>query len=128
MTIKSMKDLQAMDMEKVAQAIEADAGHGIPDLREALAQAKAGTFAAVHTPEQLTARKRGRPAGTTKADAKVHTTLRIDSDVLAAFKATGAGWQTRINDALRAAAPPGSIAYCAGAVQATSAARSNTQG
>ncbi|MGV3679657.1 MAG: BrnA antitoxin family protein [Acidovorax sp.] len=102
MTIKSMKDLQALDMEKVAQAIEADAGHDIPDLREALAQAKAGTFAAVHTPDQLTARKRGRPTGTTKADAKVHTTLRLDPDILEAIKAQGAGWQTRINDLLRA--------------------------
>jgi uncharacterized protein (DUF4415 family) len=44
---------------------------------------------------------RGRP----KALApKVSTTLRLDPDVLAAFKADGAGWQTRINAALRKAA------------------------
>lgn len=102
MTIKSMKDLQALDMEQVAKAIEADAGHAIPDLREALEDVKAGRFAAVHTPEQLMARKRGRPAGTTKADAKQRVTLRVDPDVLDAIKATGAGWQTRINDLLRA--------------------------
>lgn len=33
--------------------------------------------------------------------AKVRITTRVDSDVLEAFKATGAGWQTMINDVLR---------------------------
>ncbi|MCM0081866.1 BrnA antitoxin family protein [Geomonas sp. Red32] len=41
--------------------------------------------------------RRGRPAGRTKA----LQTVRFDLDVLAAFKATGKGWQTRMNDALR---------------------------
>jgi uncharacterized protein (DUF4415 family) len=45
--------------------------------------------------------QRGRP----KADVtKVSTTIRLDPDVIAAFKAHGAGWQSRINDALRKAA------------------------
>lgn len=35
---------------------------------------------------------------------KVSQTLRIDADVLEAFKETGAGWQTRMNEALRQAA------------------------
>ena len=65
-------------------------------------QALAGEVGAMHTPEQIAARKRGRPAGTTKADAKQRVTLRVDPDVLDAIKATGAGWQTRINDLLRA--------------------------
>ena len=43
---------------------------------------------------------RGRPK---KENPKVQQTLRIDADVLAKFKATGKGWQTRINDALRGA-------------------------
>jgi uncharacterized protein (DUF4415 family) len=30
--------------------------------------------------------------------------LRLDSDVVEHFRATGPGWQTRINDALRRAA------------------------
>ena len=43
-------------------------------------------------------RGRGRPA----ADSKRPTlNMRIDADVLAAFKATGPGWQTRINAALK---------------------------
>ena len=42
---------------------------------------------------------RGRPkAATTKEAVK----LRLDADVLAALRASGDGWQTRINDALRA--------------------------
>jgi len=45
--------------------------------------------------------QRGRP----KAEVtKVSTTIRLDPDVIAAFKASGAGWQSRINDALRKAA------------------------
>ncbi len=32
---------------------------------------------------------------------KVSTTLRLDADVIAQFKAKGPKWQTRINDALR---------------------------
>ncbi|MCX7095551.1 MAG: BrnA antitoxin family protein [Methylobacter sp.] len=41
---------------------------------------------------------RGRPVS---ANPKVHTGLRLDAEVLAAFKAGGPGWQTRINEALK---------------------------
>jgi uncharacterized protein (DUF4415 family) len=41
---------------------------------------------------------RGRPKASV---TKVSTTLRLDPDILAAFRATGPGWQSRINDALR---------------------------
>ena len=40
--------------------------------------------------------------GPQKAPTKAQVTLRIDRDVLAFFKAKGAGWQTRIGDTLRA--------------------------
>jgi uncharacterized protein (DUF4415 family) len=46
--------------------------------------------------------RRGRPAGSVTSQ-KTLVSLRIDNDVLARFKATGAGWQTRINEALRRA-------------------------
>jgi uncharacterized protein (DUF4415 family) len=42
--------------------------------------------------------KRGRPA---LAHPKEHVNIRLDADVLGAFKDTGAGWQTRMNNALR---------------------------
>lgn len=100
--MKTLKELQSLNLDKVVKAIEADAGEDLPGLRDALAEAKAGKFGAPHTPEVITARKRGRPAGSVKQDAKVSTTIRLDADVLEAFKAQGAGWQTRINDVLRA--------------------------
>lgn len=40
---------------------------------------------------------RGRPVGSNKT--LVH--IRLDNDVVEKFKATGAGWQTRINEALK---------------------------
>lgn len=43
-------------------------------------------------------RTRGRPQGSGK---KEQVTLRIDTEILEQFRATGNGWQTRINDALR---------------------------
>ena len=38
------------------------------------------------------------------ADPKLPVTLRLDSDVVRHFLATGKGWQTRINDILRKSA------------------------
>ncbi len=43
-------------------------------------------------------RARGRPLGSGK---KEQVTLRLDAEILEQFRATGNGWQTRINDALR---------------------------
>jgi uncharacterized protein (DUF4415 family) len=70
------------------------------DLEQSLKEAKAGTYARVHTPEQIMAR-RGRPVGSTKADAKQQATIRFDRDVLAALRATGRGWQVRLNEMAR---------------------------
>jgi len=42
-------------------------------------------------------RGRGRPA---QGVTKVPISIRLDERVLEAFKATGEGWQTRMNDAL----------------------------
>lgn len=47
----------------------------------------------------------GRPVGSTKPETKVQVALRIDPDIVAAFKADGPGWQSRMNAALRAAMP-----------------------
>lgn len=46
-------------------------------------------------------RSRGRPA---LDNPKKQVTLRLDSDVVARFRAGGPGWQSRINDILRKAA------------------------
>jgi uncharacterized protein (DUF4415 family) len=42
---------------------------------------------------------RGRPPSTTPL--KQMTTIRLDAEVLQAFKAQGPGWQTRINEVLK---------------------------
>ncbi|WP_413468451.1 BrnA antitoxin family protein [Mesorhizobium muleiense] len=47
------------------------------------------------------AAKRGRPRS---EHAKVAILLRLDPDIVESFKKSGAGWQTRMNAALRKAA------------------------
>lgn len=42
--------------------------------------------------------RRGRPLG---SGSKTQVTLRLDVEVIQKFKASGDGWQTRINDALK---------------------------
>lgn len=97
-----MKTLKDLDVDKIAAAIEADEGQALAGLREALTEAKAGKFAEVHTPEQIAVRRRGRPLGSTQEISKEAIKIRLDADVLAALRASGDGWQTRINDTLRA--------------------------
>ena len=48
-------------------------------------------------------RGRSGQRGPQRAPLKRQVTLRLDPEVLDFFKATGAGWQTRINEALRRA-------------------------
>ena len=42
--------------------------------------------------------RRGRPLG---SGSRELVSLRLDKETLAAFKATGPGWQSRINDVLK---------------------------
>ncbi len=100
-----MDDLKNMNIEKVARAVELDAGQALPGLRESLAQAKRGEFAVVHTPEQIAARSRGRPTGSVQASTRRPTTLRLDEAALARWRASGKGWQTRAAAVLAKHAP-----------------------
>jgi len=43
---------------------------------------------------QAVAQRRGRPR---KASPKINQTLRLDADVVEAYRRQGPGWQTRIN-------------------------------
>ena len=75
-----------------------------PDSRELDAEwfAKARAASEVLPPEMYAALVAKRPRGRPKADAtKVFTAIRLDADLLETFKATGKGWQTRMNAALR---------------------------
>lgn len=56
---------------------------------------------AVYWKQATTTRGRGRPPVSVKLN------MRVDADVLDAFKATGPGWQTRINAVLRKAVAHG---------------------
>lgn len=47
-------------------------------------------------------RSRGRPAGSVADQTKEKVNLRLDPDVLSALRASGRGWQSRVNAALRA--------------------------
>jgi uncharacterized protein (DUF4415 family) len=51
---------------------------------------------------ELIRRSRGRPP---KADKKVSQTLRLDADVVEAYRQEGRGWRARINEILRANMP-----------------------
>lgn len=42
-----------------------------------------------------------RLRGPQKAPTKISTTIRLSSDVVQAFRATGDGWQTRVDAALK---------------------------
>ena len=53
--------------------------------------------------EELFQRGRGRPPKETR---KVNQTLRLDPDVIAAYRQEGRGWQTLINAVLREHMPP----------------------
>lgn len=69
---------QAAGIEPAADADSPDATQG---MREAVAK-----------------RRAGRPPG---SGTKEQVAVRFDKEVLAAFRASGRGWQTRMNDALK---------------------------
>ena len=66
---------------------------------EQLAQAR--PFSEVF-PEMAASVRRGR--GPQKAPTKLPVTLRLEKEVVEAFKASGKGWQTRMGEALKKAA------------------------
>ena len=52
-----MKRISEIDVDKVANAIENDAGHTLPGLRESLRQARSNAYSKIHTPEQIVERR-----------------------------------------------------------------------
>jgi uncharacterized protein (DUF4415 family) len=57
-----------------------------------------GTFTRAFTPEEIRARRGRPPLG---SEAKVQQSLRLSREVLDHFRATGPGWQARIDAVLR---------------------------
>ena len=85
------------DLKKVdAHVIKPDEYDDAPELTDAQIAAATVTVGI---------RPRGRPKSETR---KAAISLRVDADVLDAFKSTGEGWQTRMNGILRAAILPAS--------------------
>jgi uncharacterized protein (DUF4415 family) len=71
-----------------------------PMTDEQLAQAR--PFAEVFP--ELAARMERNPGGRPRSQNPKQTiSIRLDADVIARFKATGPGWQTRMNEALKVA-------------------------
>ena len=102
-TGKKSTEHKATDWERVKREAAQDApinftpGIDPYDPNDALAVASHWENAAIK-------RSRGRP---TVAVKRPTLNMRVDADVLDAFKATGRGWQTRINALLRNAVEHG---------------------
>ncbi|MFT4190803.1 MAG: type II toxin-antitoxin system MqsA family antitoxin [Comamonas sp.] len=62
-----MSKRRDFNLEKVARAIEADMGEELPDIRQALAEVKAGAPGRVTTPEQILVRQARQQLGLTQA-------------------------------------------------------------
>lgn len=92
--------MKRLTEEQIQRMIASD-----PDAPEAtdeqLAQAKPFDEAFPALAEAMRRNVGGRPKS---ENPKVAVSLRLDQDILARFKASGPGWQTRMNDALRDAA------------------------
>jgi uncharacterized protein (DUF4415 family) len=94
---KARQTLAAMADEEDKAITEA--AHADPEARpldeERLARMRPASAADV---ADITRRLRGRPR---LQDPKRLVSLRLDPDVVARFRATGPGWQSRINEILR---------------------------
>ena len=93
--MKESKPTIGSDLKRVdAHGIQPEEYEEIPELDEEFFER-----ADLYQGDKLV--RRGRPPA---AAPKTAIKLRLDPDVLAYFRETGPGWQTRINDALRKAA------------------------
>lgn len=92
MTHKTLSDAE----EARVQAMIASDSDAPEATDEQLAQAK--PFAEAFPALAETIRKGGRPRA---ERPKLAVSIRLDQDVVDRFKASGPGWQSRMNDALR---------------------------
>jgi uncharacterized protein (DUF4415 family) len=78
--------------EAIQRGIDAD-----PDVREWMEE----DFARAQPAHKVLAALKNRGGRPKSAAPKIQTAIRFDPDVLEQLKATGRGWQTRVNDAMR---------------------------
>jgi len=88
----SLDELRALPSETDVARVRREAVEGVEPAYDADSPDASALLRA-----EIAKRRRGRPSGLTK----VSTTIRFDADVLAALKASGKGWQTRVNEAVR---------------------------
>jgi uncharacterized protein (DUF4415 family) len=81
-----------VDPDEAPELTDADFDRGVWQIGDKVVSREEAQAAAR---EQM---RRGRPP---VESPKQSLTVRYDADIVAAFKASGAGWQTRMNDALR---------------------------
>jgi uncharacterized protein (DUF4415 family) len=82
------------------ELIDADAPEATPEWfakARPASEVLGGLFGQAASTEMLKP-KRGRPA---LLAPKEHVNIRLDADIVGAFKETGSGWQTRMNNALK---------------------------
>jgi uncharacterized protein (DUF4415 family) len=68
-------------------------------------------------PPEILAQFKNKPGRPKLENPKQPVKLRLDSDVVMALRATGPGWQTRINEMLRANLKGGKIRLTASVLQ-----------
>ncbi len=68
-------------------------------------RAKEDTDAPLASDEQLAHATREYQAGSIRGRPKILLSLRVDPDVIDAYRSTGKGWQARMHDAIVAGAP-----------------------
>jgi uncharacterized protein (DUF4415 family) len=92
----SLRDMTDEEEAAINRGIAADPDN--PELTdEWFARARPVTAAEARRFRAAFKRGRGRPLSERK---KISVTIRVDPDVLAALKAQGPGWQTRVNELL----------------------------
>jgi uncharacterized protein (DUF4415 family) len=89
-------------MPDATTKLDADTAALLASIERGLQETQRGE-GRVNTPEQIMARRSvGRPVQTVH---KMPVTLRLDAEVLAAWRSSGKGWQTRAAQALATLAP-----------------------
>lgn len=61
-------DIKEMNIDSVAKAIEVDSGESLPDLRQALIEAKAGIVGRITAPEQILVRHAREKSGLSQTE------------------------------------------------------------
>lgn len=100
MTAKKHTRVSDAEEARIQKLIASDPDS--PELTDAqIAAAKPFAEAFPEITQKMRKNVGGRPKS---ASPKVPVSIRLDQDVVAKFKATGPGWQSRINDVLRKSA------------------------